>query len=86
MEPIFDKRFTDVVELILDYVLAAAVVVAVFIALAAAYSLAVMWLWNVILPDLFGWPTITFWQALGLTVLCHLLFNAPRPSDRPRPQ
>jgi hypothetical protein len=81
MEPILDKSFTDRVELVFDYVVAGAIIVAVFLALAAAYSLAVMWLWNVILPDLFGWPTITFWQALGLTVLCHLLFNPPRPSN-----
>lgn len=33
----------------------------------------VMHLWNGILPALFGWHAITFWQALGLLVLCRIL-------------
>ena len=32
-------------------------------------------LWNGVLPPLFGWPVITFWQALGLLVLCRILFG-----------
>jgi hypothetical protein len=35
----------------------------------------VMHLWNWLLPALFGWPLITFWQALGLLVLCRILFG-----------
>src|SRR4026207_791964 len=31
-------------------------------------------LWNWLLPPLFGWPQITFWQALGLLALCRILF------------
>jgi uncharacterized membrane protein len=32
-------------------------------------------LWNWLLPPLFGWPRVTFWQALGLLVLCRILFG-----------
>ena len=32
-------------------------------------------LWNALLPELFGWPEITFWQGLGLLVLCRILFG-----------
>jgi len=35
----------------------------------------VQWLWNWLLPPLFGWHTITFWQALGLLALCRILFG-----------
>jgi len=35
----------------------------------------VMRLWNWLLPPLFGWRLITFWQALGLLVLCRILFG-----------
>jgi MFS family permease len=35
----------------------------------------VMHLWNWLLPGLFGWRLITFWQALGLLVLCRILFG-----------
>jgi hypothetical protein len=32
-------------------------------------------LWNWLLPPLFGWPSITFWQALGILALCRILFG-----------
>jgi hypothetical protein len=35
----------------------------------------VMRLWNWLLPPLFGWRTLTFWQALGLLLLCRVLFG-----------
>ena len=35
----------------------------------------VMHLWNWLLPPLFGWRMITFWQALGLLALCRILFG-----------
>jgi uncharacterized membrane protein len=46
-------------------------------------------LWNWLAPSLFGLKLITFWQALGLLVLCRILFggfgmsgNASRRSRR----
>jgi len=35
----------------------------------------VMHLWNWLLPALFGWRLITLWQAVGLLVLCRILFG-----------
>jgi hypothetical protein len=35
----------------------------------------VKWLWNWLLPPLFGWREITFWQALALLALCRILFG-----------
>lgn len=35
----------------------------------------VMQLWNWLLPTLFGWRQVTFWQALGLLALCRILFG-----------
>ncbi len=32
-------------------------------------------LWNWLLPPLFGWPQVTFWQALGILALCRILFG-----------
>ena len=32
-------------------------------------------LWNWLLPPLFGWRQITFWQALGILALCRILFG-----------
>jgi hypothetical protein len=33
-------------------------------------------LWNWLLPGLFGWRQITFWQAIGLLALCRILFGS----------
>jgi hypothetical protein len=35
----------------------------------------VLQLWNWLMPALFGWHEITFWQALGLLALCRILFG-----------
>ena len=35
----------------------------------------VLHLWNWLLPPLFGWRMIGFWQALGILVLCRILFG-----------
>ena len=35
----------------------------------------VLHLWNWLLPPLFGWRQITFWQALGILALCRILFG-----------
>jgi hypothetical protein len=32
-------------------------------------------LWNWLVPSLFGLPSVTFWQALGLLALCRILFG-----------
>ena len=41
----------------------------------------VMSLWNWLLPGLFGWRMITFWQAMAMLVLCRILFGG---CERPR--
>jgi hypothetical protein len=38
-------------------------------------GVAVRELWNWLLPPLFGWREISFWQALGLLALCRILFG-----------
>src|SRR6266571_2376579 len=35
----------------------------------------VLHLWNWLLPPLFGWREVTFWQALGILTLCRILFG-----------
>lgn len=43
--------------------------------LAYAFIHLVMYLWNGILPDVFGFSTITFWQAAGMLLLSKILFG-----------
>jgi hypothetical protein len=35
----------------------------------------VLHLWNWLVPSLFGWRQISFWQAVGLLALCRILFG-----------
>ena len=35
----------------------------------------VKWLWNWIIPDIFGLGTITYWQAFGMLILAKILFG-----------
>ena len=47
-----------------------ALLAVVFVSVAGAV---VMWLWNALVPDIFGASEITWGQALGLLVLARLL-------------
>ena len=38
-------------------------------------ALPVMLLWNLVMPQLFGFSSITFLQALWLSLLCRFLFG-----------
>ena len=46
---------------------------------ATVLGFAVTGLWNVLMPTLFAVKAITFWQALGLLLLCKILFGGFRP-------
>ncbi len=45
------------------------------IAAVALFGLAVMLLWNWLMPTIFGLIIINYWQALGLLVLGKILFS-----------
>lgn len=54
--------------------------IALFAAAAVTiFGFVVMGLWNVLMPGIFGVRAISFWQALGLLVLCKILFGGFRP-------
>jgi hypothetical protein len=47
-----------------------------FVVLASTlFGFIVEGLWNWLMPALFGWHLITFWQGLGLFVLSKILFG-----------
>jgi hypothetical protein len=63
--------------------LARAVKIVVIIAIVlGVVSFIAMSLWNWLVPALFSGPVITYWQALGLLVLCRLLFGGFHPRGR----
>ena len=58
--------------------LLALVVFPLFLVFIAGMIWAVMSLWNGLMPALFAVKTVTYWQALGLMVLCWILFGGFR--------
>ncbi len=42
------------------------------------FSFVLMSLWNWLMPALFGWHVINFWQAVGILVLSKILFGGFR--------
>ena len=44
-------------------------------ALITLFGFVVMWLWNALMPELFGLATLTYWQAVGLLILSKLFFG-----------
>ena len=44
--------------------------------IAIVMSLPTMWLWNWLMPVIFGLVKINFWQALGLNLLTGILFRS----------
>lgn len=45
------------------------------IGLAILLGYVVMWLWNWLMPELFGLPVINYWQAVGLFILLKILIG-----------
>lgn len=43
------------------------------------FGLVVMGLWNALIPDIFHGPSLTFWQAVGLLLLSHILLRGWGP-------
>jgi hypothetical protein len=52
--------------------------VALMSAVLALIGLAVMLLWNRLVPSLFHGPILAYWQAVGLLILSRLLFGGLR--------
>jgi hypothetical protein len=40
----------------------------------------VMWLWNWLMPSIFGLKALTLWEAIGLSALCSILFQSSASS------
>src|SRR3972149_5262371 len=57
------------------WILLAPLVILVFLLFVAVGGEVVRQLWHWLLPPIFGWRQITFWQALGMLALCRILFG-----------
>lgn len=62
----------------MSFVLIGLLVIVLF---AIVLALPTMWLWNSLMPEIFGLTTIDFWQALELLLLSGLLFKSSNKSS-----
>lgn len=53
----------------LGAMVAAFLIIAFFVLI---FAWPAMWLWNLLIPSIFGGPTLTFWQTFGLLILIRI--------------
>lgn len=70
----FKKHWDDVPNWA-KYTLYAVLGIAGAFLLGLLFGNVIMWLWNWLMPKLFGLPTIGFWEGLGLFLLAKILFG-----------
>jgi hypothetical protein len=56
--------------------------IALLVGLSLIMALPTMWLWDWLMPELFGLKTITLFQAWGLNFLCGMLFKSHTSSSK----
>jgi len=57
------------------FVVAALIIVGMMVVLGLFIGFPIKWLWNAVMPELFGLSRIGFWQAVGLFMLAQGLFT-----------
>jgi hypothetical protein len=57
-------------------------VIALVIIVAFLLAFPTMWLWNYLMPVIFGLIKISFWQALAMNLLCGFLFKSTSSSSK----
>jgi hypothetical protein len=60
---------TNIIEAIL-------VVIGLIMLVAMLFGLPLQILWNLLMPELFSLPYISFWQACGLNLIAGILFRS----------
>jgi hypothetical protein len=60
---------TNIIEAIL-------IVIGLIMVIALLFGLPLQILWNLLMPELFSLPYISFWQACGLNLIAGILFRS----------
>lgn len=60
---------------LLGYLIIGVGFVALVVVLSALMALPFMWLWNGLMPDIFGLKTLGFLQSWGLLILSGIIFK-----------
>jgi len=68
-----DKKKEDGLVGCLAFLQVVPVVLAIFACLVLLGATVFWAIWNWLVPDLFGWPTITFWQSVGINFMLQIV-------------
>lgn len=52
------------------------ILLSTMVIIAIIFAVPIMFLWNWLMPDIFGLPTISIWQAIGINFLSSMLFQS----------
>ena len=69
-------------ETLIEILGAALLVILIVAIIAIILSFPVMWLWNWLMPTIFDLVEISFWQALGINLLCGFLFRSSSSNSK----
>ena len=62
----------------MDVIIGALVGMAIGVVFLVIFTLVFRWIWNNVVPEVFGLKEITFWQAIGILILASILFGGHR--------
>ena len=62
----------------MDVIVGALVGLAIGAVFLVIFTLVFRWIWNNVVPEVFGLKEITFWQAIGILILASILFGGHR--------
>lgn len=66
---------------IISGILTSLVMIGIIAIVSLIIGLPIMLLWNWLMPIIFNLPKITFFQAVGLSILTGILFKAKVPNN-----
>jgi hypothetical protein len=64
-----------ILEKLAELTIGCGIVAVVMAIVAIVIGFPIKWLWNWIMPAIFGLPEISFWMALGISFLISFLFR-----------
>lgn len=50
------------------------IIVAILFAVTSVFAFPFMWLWNYLMPDIFGLPELAYWKAYWLMIFVGFFF------------
>lgn len=62
----------------MEFLIAALIGLVSAVVALLVFTFIFMWIWNAVMPDVFGVKSLTPWQALGILILSFILFGGHR--------